>query len=387
MSYTATLNGATYGTITIPQTVLTAVDSATNPNNAAALVINANKAIGSGKWSVYNPGTSVTSPATISALAVPTTFTNTTTANGQTQLVFEAGSGTVIGGSSTKQEFIGGTTDFTYITNAGNSTVALYGSSTNNDVVSTQGAGNHLIYTGDANVTVDAASGKSTVWLGAGSDDVNVAGVATVFAGTGADTVDVLFGGTAVVAFANTVAGSGGVHVVNNIGGALTVNSGFGTVTVYGADGQSGGYYAGGKAGNNYLQGGNTGSTTLVGGGSGDTLISGASKSLLTAGSGAETLISGGTGNVTLQGGSNSDVFVFTRYTSGSGVIDNFIAGDVVDLNGYGTWGVGAGRAITKETTVPTGTKLTLNGGTTITFTGVAKTDLDLSTAGQIKHT
>ena len=228
--------------------------------------------------------------------------------------------------------------------------------------------GNNNTIVGGANPTTVTATTRlaTAVFGGSGSMTfVGGLGTATVMGGSGAVSV---------------TAGSGGV-VFNASGlGSATVDSGTGSVTIFGAAGTvenltgtmpgsaSHPNFAVAGPGNETVNAANSASSNWL---SVNTEAASASTTLI-GGSGADTLIAGSApGSVTMTGGAGSDAFVFFKQAVGGAhhVISDFTAADAVYIEGYGAGSSGALQA--GATAGTGGLMLTLNDGTTITFSNL----------------
>jgi hypothetical protein len=227
---------------------------------------------------------------------------------------------------------------------------------------------NDTIMGGASATTVTATTGVATAVIGgAGSlTFVGGSGTATVMGGTGATSV---------------MGGAGGVVFHAAASTNATVNAGAGTVTIFGASGTTQnllGTVTGTAARPNFAVAG-SGNETLNAASSGssdwlsvNTQATSAS-TILIAGTGADTLIAGSApGSVTMTGGSGTDAFVFFRQAGGGAqdMINNFTDADGVYIEGYGSGSAGALQAA--SIVGPAGLVLTLNDGTTITFSNLS---------------
>ena len=249
-------------------------------------------------------------------------------------------------------------------------------------------AGSDSVNGGNSSLTAYLQGGlaKGTDFnTGSGNDLIYAGGADSVTAGSGANTI---FGGSGSV----TVQGGAGALYFQGGPGSVSVTGGQGNTTLLGGIGGSD-YLAGGGGTNLLVAGNGAGSSTLVGGlnatefaiGTGPVvMVAGTGTSLLNGltGSGTETMFTGGgtalmalngaadtvvggSGHSTVVGGTGHDVYGFLAgHASGSEVIFNISASDIVVFGGYG------GDPITSENVTNGSDVVTLSDNTTITFAG-----------------
>ncbi len=238
----------------------------------------------------------------------------------------------------------------------------------NNDTVSAR-AGDDLISGGDGNDTLSGGTGADTIYGGADNDFLyGAAGNDSLYGGAGNDGMsggegdDTLSGGagndTIASSSGNDVArGGDGVDWIWGQKGDDLLSGGAGNDTVSGGDGADTLY---GNEGDD-TQSGGSGTDIIRGGEGADLLIGNAQADTLSGGVGADTM-SGGSDEDVLVGGSGNDVFISSASDFNGDTISDFSVGDqivvkasdVSSLNGSATAG-----------------SITLNGGETITLTGL----------------
>jgi serralysin len=216
----------------------------------------------------------------------------------------------------------------------------------NNTVSGGHGAGDSVsgiegAYGGGFADTLIGADGVANTFIGGGGNDylAGLGGADTLIGNSGADTLD---GGNDN----DTLDGGGGADALNGGAGFDTItyatSSSAGTVRLWQGTGIGGDTISGvesviGSAFNDSLIGANGVDVTLSGGGGTD-YINGLD--------GADTL-NGDAGADTLIGGAGNDTFVFVAGQANGDTITDFAgngagAGDVIQLQGYGTAAAGA---------------------------------------------
>lgn len=250
---------------------------------------------------------------------------------------------------------------------------------------------NGTVIGGDGNefVTVNGASGSSSVNFGNGNDKVWTYGNATISVGNGNDSIY-------AEKSATITAGNGNNNIILYQDGALTVGSGNNTIQGGGNDTITLG------TGNDSIF--ETGSATVTGpfgaasitnggitvtSGSSDTILaSGTNVTVQGAASGNEVLkfvtgngvlsggpndtFIGGSGLSTITGGGGSNLYEFNSSTpGGTAIINNFVQGsDQLQLNGYNI-----STVLASDITQASGnTYINLGGGTTIELKGFTGT-------------
>ncbi|MEM1103368.1 MAG: Ig-like domain-containing protein [Pseudomonadota bacterium] len=225
---------------------------------------------------------------------------------GDDTLMGEAGDDTAYGGEGADELYGGGGADM-LDAGAGDDLVAAQDGA---DLV-LAGAGNDTVYAGqndNASDTLDGGDGDDLL-IGFGGDDLLLGGAGSdkLHVDVGDDTLDggadndLLFGG----AGDDLVDGGSGDDELSGNGGNDTLRGGDGNDSLYG------------QFGDDLLEGG-AGNDIIFGGGD----------------AGSDTL-SGGAGNDTLYGLDGDDVFVFGA-GDGADRIQDFSAGDMLDLSGLG---------------------------------------------------
>ena len=260
-------------------------------------------------------------------------------------------------GTAAGERFSPGDGNDTVNGNGGNDTIYAGVGDTGNDRFN-GGDGDDIIGGGAGSDTLGGQNGNDTLFGGIGNDVLNGdAGADVAWAGAGDDTVS---GG-----IGNDVLGGGA--------GQDSLQGNDGNDILYGADG------------NDFLDG-LLGQDTLFGGAGNDRLWGGGGNDLLFNGAGADQ-VHGGAGNDTLWGGADDDdfsgdagddLFAFDPGTGQDEIADfELSGGDVLDVQAFGFTDIadvldsmsnGAGGAV-----------LTLGGGDSIVFAGLAVEDFAAS--------
>ena len=293
-----------------------------------------------------------------------------------------------------------------------------------NNVISQSGSGSILLAGGTGNDTI-TATGSGSIFSGTGTDLLVAGGNAEVITATGADSVQFGAGATANNDTIFASAGSA-ASVYGSSGQLLFVSSGLATSMVGGAGstnpmttvmggpgansvnaGPGGLVYSVGTSNNSTVNTGASGSATVfgasntqvnvIGSGTSTVVAAGGNETLnasgsagpvwlsvstavttpgatvtMNAGSGNDTLIAGSAaGSTIMNGGSGADAFVFFKQAVGGAhdIINNFTQSDSVYIEGYGA---GSAAALQQgATTGAGGLTLTLNDGTTVTFSNL----------------
>jgi Ca2+-binding RTX toxin-like protein len=225
--------------------------------------------------------------------------------------VIDTANSTISGSSAAHQTVLGGAANVAFSDNhrAASGNIAL-GDGNNSVKIGAHDRGEWSISVGNGNDTINAGSGNTTISAGSGKSLIKL--------GSGDDVVRTMG--------QSTVIGDGGHATIFASGGSLNFVGGSGSANVTGASGEA-----------NFFQ----------------------------AGSGNETLTGGGG---SAKGG--SDTFTFIKgQAGGHDLIQNFTAGDIVDLRGYSQQEID--RAVAHATYTPQGTTVVLPDQTTITFKDV----------------
>jgi serralysin len=225
----------------------------------------------------------------------------------------------------------------------------------NNTVSGGHGAGDSVsglegAYGGGFADTLIGADGVANTFVGGGGNDylAGLGGADTLIGNSGNDTLD---GG----ADNDVLDGGGGADVLNGGAGVDTVTyataTSGGTVRLWNGTGLGGDTLSGIESviGSNYadsLIGANGVDVTLSGGGGADFVNGLDGADTLSGGSGNDTL-NGGAGVDSLTGGGGNDTFLFVAGQANGDTITDFAgngasAGDIIQLQGYGTAAAGA---------------------------------------------
>lgn len=217
-----------------------------------------------------------------------------------------------------------------------------------------QGSGglNQSILVGRGNLNFTSNAGSGTVAGGGGNDFIKIGAKDTgnwrIDLGNGNDSVSALGTGNDTI-----TAGTGKDLITLGAGQNIVTTSG--NATVVGGDGASTIF-------------GSTGKLDFIGG-SGNASVTG--------GSHGPNLFQAGTGNETLTGATGphpNDTFKFIAgHAGGADLINNFIAGDKIVLQGYGSHEIT--NALNNALYTPQGATITLSDNTKITFAGVTHLD------------
>jgi Ca2+-binding RTX toxin-like protein len=221
-----------------------------------------------------------------------------------------------------------------------------------------QGSGGHdqSILVGDGNLTFTALKGSGTIAAGGGDDSILIGakdkGDWKIDLGNGNDTVRAFGTGNDTI---NAGAGEdliklgAGENVVTTAGEA-TVLGGSGAATIFGSSGKL-----------DFV--GDSGDASVEGGSMGSNIFE--------AGSGNETL-TGASASDTVP--NPEDTFLFLKgHAGGTDIINNFIAGDVIKLKGYGSDEIT--NALDNAKYTPQGATITLSDNSKIMFTDVRYLD------------
>ncbi|MDB5638306.1 MAG: hypothetical protein JWP51_3214 [Bradyrhizobium sp.] len=331
---------------------------------------------------------------------------NVTGGSGNDTLTGNTGNNVLDGGTSGTDALDGGTGNDTYVVSHAGVTIT---EAVNGGTDTVQSS---LTYTLAANLENLTLTGAANI-NGTGNSVDNIiignAGNNTLTGGAGADTMnggsagtDVLIGGA-----------NNDIYVVSHTGITITENLGEGTDVVQssidytlGANLENlvltGAATAGtGNSLNNVITG-NGGANQLFGGGGNDAIDGGDGADLVDGGTGDDTLsggtgndtdtIIGGGGNDTIDVGSGNDYFRYTANGFGADIINNFDATggsinsqDLIDLSALGVTADNfAARVVLSAVSGPTGTLVTVDGGTagtggTILINGVTAANISVA--------
>ncbi|MCJ8335783.1 MAG: cadherin-like domain-containing protein, partial [Epibacterium sp.] len=266
---------------------------------------------------------------------------------------------------------------------AGNDTSWAGGADTFDDLV-VMGAGDDLAGAAGGNDTMIGDGHDGATDLGTGSDD----GADTLYAGKGDDLVisgsynndgtDATLAAAVTGALDAFVTGTASDVAYGGAGNDAVLGAGGNDVLGGGA----GADYVNGGAGNDTIYGGNDTDADTLKGGEGDDVIyggEGAGNDSIDGGAGNDELWGGG-GDDTITTGAGSDV---VGYEAGSGndtVTDFTLGEDVLDLQSLSGSFADAAAVLAAMADSANGVVLTLDGTTSVTFTGLTVNDFKTAT-------
>ena len=321
------------------------------------------------------------------------TVPGVTTIAGTNQYAVLNGTGaqTIYGGAGTSS-VIGNSAGITFFESESVTSALYVALAGGNDFVSVVGNAGNSIVLGDGSNTI-AASGSGAINVGAGNNAISVlgsgsyeistgAGNDTITTGSGANTIAAAVGGSVTVqgGVSTTIIGAGS-NEISAVAGNVVAMEGGGSTTVFGAGANT----VFGAAGASVNLDDTTSGTDFLAAGSGNETLNGSGSTAnlelfnsigtgsvsLVGGSGSDTLSSAANGgSTTMTGGAGADAFVFFKGSAGHAVdvVNKFIAGDSVFIEGVGP---PASVLLATATVSANGVTLGLDDGTTITFSNL----------------